>query len=62
MCQVEKRSLGPRPVVSELRDVGVEGPEGVSPDQKGRTLSACQPEVGLEEVRRHDSIALEVTL
>ena len=31
---VERRSLSPGPVVSELRDVGVEGAEGVSSYQE----------------------------
>ena len=57
---IEESSLGPGPVVSELRDLSVEGPERVSSDQQGRALPSRQSKVRLEEVDRAVAVALRV--
>ena len=53
-------SLSSGPVISELRDDGVEGAEGVGAQQEGGAFSSCQTEVGPEEVCRHDSVTVRV--
>ena len=57
---IEEGSLGPGPVVSELRYLRVEGPERVSSEQESRALPSSQSEVRLEEVRRVLAVTVRV--
>ena len=57
---VEELSLCSGPVISELRDHGVEGSEGVSTEQESGAFSSRETKVSPEEICSGDSVTVRV--